>query len=62
MTTKEIDLDFVNPDKECSDCDPVNNYVCFDHEEKQVRNKYPKAVYNDDLKWKERDNASTRNI
>lgn len=48
---KEIDLDFVNPDKECSDCDAVNDHVCFDHEETQVRNKHPKAVYTDDLKW-----------
>ena len=42
---KEIDLDFVKANKECTECDHVNDYICFDHEEIQVRDKYPDVKY-----------------
>ena len=45
MSEIEIDLDFVKADKECIQCDHVNDYVCFDHEEIQVRDKFPDAKY-----------------
>ena len=45
MSETEIDLDFVKADEECTECDHVNDYVCFDHEEIQVRDKFPDAKY-----------------
>ena len=45
MSKIEIDLDFVKSEEECTECDHVNDYVCFDHEEIQVRDKYSKAKY-----------------
>ena len=37
---KYIDIDFVKPDKDCKICDQVNDYVCFDCESIQVKEKY----------------------
>lgn len=45
MSKIEIDLEFLKADKECTECDHVNNYVCFNHEEMQVRERYPDAKY-----------------
>ena len=42
---KYIDINFVQPSKDCDICDYINEYVCFDCESEQVRNKYP------DAKW-----------
>ena len=41
--TKYIDIDFVKPDKDCKACDHINDYVCFDCESSQVKEKYPAA-------------------
>lgn len=40
-----IDIDFVKPNKDCDLCDDINDYICFDHEEMQVREKYPNAKW-----------------
>ena len=40
-----IDLNFVNPNKDCKVCDHINNYVCFDCESIQVKEKYPNAKW-----------------
>jgi hypothetical protein len=42
---KNIDLNFVNPNKNCKVCDHINNYVCFDCESIQVKEKYPNAKW-----------------
>jgi hypothetical protein len=42
-------LKHVKPNKDCTQgCDNItdNNYVCFECEEIQVREKYPNAIYN----------------
>lgn len=36
---------------ECTECDPNNDYVCFDHEREWIKEKYPNAVYTDRLTW-----------
>ena len=38
-----IDLDFVKPSLDCNVCS--TEYVCFECEHNQVKEKYPKAVY-----------------
>ena len=38
-----LNLDFVEPNKDCNVCDHVNDYVCFDCESTQVKQKYPNA-------------------
>jgi len=43
-----INIDFVKPNPDCSNCDQENDYTCFDCEEHQVREKYPNAVWTDD--------------
>jgi|DEB0MinimDraft_6_1074348.scaffolds.fasta_scaffold312458_2 hypothetical protein len=43
MQYKFIDIDFVEPNKNCKLCDHENDYVCFDCESEQVRKKYPNA-------------------
>ena len=40
-----IDINFVKPNKDCKTCDHINNYVCFDCENIQVKEKYPKAKW-----------------
>ena len=40
-----INIDFVKPDPDCSNCDQENDYTCFDCEEHQVRKKYPNASW-----------------
>jgi len=47
-------LKHVKPNKDCTQgCDDItdNNYVCFECEEIQVREKYPNAIYNSDCQW-----------
>ena len=51
---KYIDLDFVKPNKDCTQgCDNItdNAYVCFECEDIQIKEKYPNAIYNDDCEW-----------
>ncbi len=58
---KLIDLNFVKPNKDCTQgCDNItdNNYVCFECEEIQVREKYPNAIYNSDCQWELKEQAS----
>jgi hypothetical protein len=45
MQYKFIDIDFVEPNKDCELCDHENDYVCFDCESEQVRKKYPNAKW-----------------
>jgi len=40
-----IDLDFIKPNKDCDICDHINDYVCFDCESIQVKEKYPNAKW-----------------
>ena len=40
---KYIDLNFVKPNKDCEVCD--QEYVCFECESIQVKEKYPKAKW-----------------
>ena len=41
---KEIDIfEFVKANKNCDECDHENEYVCFDCEREQVKEKYPNA-------------------
>ena len=42
---KHINIDFVEPNKDCEFCDHINDYVCFDCESMQVREKHPKAKW-----------------
>ena len=45
-------LKHVKPNKDCSQgCDIHNDYTCFECEDIQVKEKYPNAIYNDDLEW-----------
>ena len=44
-------LDHVKANKHCNLCDAYNNYICFDCEEIQIKEKYPNAIYNDDCQW-----------
>ena len=32
-------------------CDPINDYVCYDHEREAIKEKYPNAVYTDQCTW-----------
>jgi len=32
-------------------CDPINEYLCFDHEREAIKEKYPNAVYTDQCTW-----------
>ena len=38
-----LNLDFIKPNKDCKVCDHINDYVCFDCESIQVKEKYPNA-------------------
>ena len=54
-------LKHVKPNKDCTQgCDNItdNNYVCFECEEIQVREKYPNAIYNSDCQWELKIQAS----
>lgn len=45
-------LKHVKPNKDCSQgCDIHNDYICFECEDIQVKEKYPNAIYNDDCQW-----------
>lgn len=51
---KYIDLDFVKPNKDCTQgCDNItdNAYVCFECEHIQVKEKYPNSKYTNDCEW-----------
>jgi hypothetical protein len=45
MQYKFINIDFVEPDKDCKLCDHENDYVCFDCESEQIKKKYPNAKW-----------------
>ena len=38
-------LEHVEPNKDCDKCDHINDYVCFDCEWEQVKEKYPNAKW-----------------
>ncbi len=43
---KELDIfEFVEANKDCDECDHENEFVCFDCERDQVKEKYPNAKY-----------------
>ena len=42
--TEYIDIDFIKSNKDCKICDHINDYVCFDCESIQVKEKYPNEV------------------
>ena len=44
--TEYIDIDFIKSNKNCKICDHINDYVCFDCESIQVKEKYPNAKWN----------------
>jgi len=48
---KYINLDFIEPNKDCNLCDFENDYCCFDCEHQQIKEKYPKSIYTDDCQW-----------
>tara|TARA_R100001369_G_scaffold90922_1_gene130806 strand:- start:255 stop:497 length:243 start_codon:yes stop_codon:yes gene_type:complete len=51
---KYIDLDFVKPNKDCTQgCDNItdNAYVCFECEHIQIKEKYPNSKYTNDCEW-----------
>ena len=41
----------VKPYKHCNVCDHYNNYVCFDHENEQIKKVYPDCKYTEDCEW-----------
>jgi len=50
-----VDTDFGDDSQleikaDCS-CDPINEYLCFDHEREAIKEKYPNAVYTDQCTW-----------
>ena len=50
-----VDTDFGDDSQleikaDCS-CDPINEYLCFDHEREAIKEKYPNAVYTDQCIW-----------
>jgi|TARA_R110000751_G_scaffold57971_2_gene122680 hypothetical protein len=47
----KINLDFIQSDKECDDCDYHNHYACFNHEYEQVKEKYNNAYYTEECVW-----------
>ena len=49
--TKTDLLEHTKPNKNCSTCDHYNDYICFDCESMQIKDKYPNAIYNDDCEW-----------
>ena len=51
MNKEKINLDFIQSDKECNDCDYHNHYACFDHEYEQVKEKYNNAHYTEECAW-----------
>ena len=48
---KYIDLDFIKPDKDCDQCDFINNYCCFECEHIQMKDKHPNSTYTNDCQW-----------
>ena len=48
---KYMNIDFIEPDKNCNQCDSINDYCCFECEHIQVKNKHPNSKYTDDCQW-----------
>ena len=48
-TNNEISI--IEAESDCTECDPVNDYLCFDHEREAIKEKYPNAVYTDQCTW-----------
>mgnify|MGYP000479808828 FL=1 len=46
-------IENIKPSQDCKLCDNENNYICFDCEEIQIRNKYSNIIYNNDCEWEE---------
>tara|TARA_R100000734_G_scaffold18806_2_gene16615 strand:+ start:121 stop:306 length:186 start_codon:yes stop_codon:yes gene_type:complete len=44
-------LKSVKPYKYCNVCDHHNDYVCFDHENEQIKKVYPDCEYTEDCEW-----------
>lgn len=47
---KQLDLDFLKVTKDCNQCNPKDDYVCWDCEHYQVHENYD-AKYTDDCFW-----------
>ena len=41
----------MKPNKDCKNCNTWSEYICFECEDIQVREKYPNVFYNDDCQW-----------
>jgi hypothetical protein len=48
---KQLDLDFIEANKDCNQCDYKNDYCCFGCEHYQVKEEYPNSKYTDDCFW-----------
>ena len=48
---KYIDLDFIKPDKDCDQCDFINDYCCFECEHIQIKDKHPNSIYTNNCEW-----------
>ena len=48
---KYINLDFIKPDKDCDQCDFINNYCCFECEHIQIKDKHPNSTYTNNCEW-----------
>jgi hypothetical protein len=44
-------FDNLTPTKDCSNCDVINDYVCFECEDIFMKKNYPNYFYNDDCEW-----------
>ena len=58
--SKEINLDFVKPNKDCNTCDHHNFYTCFECECLQVKDKYNNSFYTDDCEWILKNNLTSK--
>ena len=48
---KYMNIDFIEPDKNCNQCDSINDYCCFECEHEQVKNKNLNSKYTDGCEW-----------
>ena len=46
-----MNIDFIEPNKDCDQCDTVNDYCCFECEHEQVKNKNLNSKYTDGCEW-----------
>ena len=52
VADRYMTLDSVKPNQDCTQgCDIHNDYICFECEHNQIKEKYPNAIYNDDCEW-----------